>query len=84
MKDDEWPRVGGWVYDHFDQISGISFLPYDGGTYRQAPFETINEEQYEKALEKMPDTIDWDQLIERTDLVEGTQELACIAGGCDI
>jgi len=84
IKDDEWPRVGGWVYDHFDEMSGVSFLPYDGGTYRQAPFEAVSKEKYEEALDKMPDIIDWDQLIERTDLVEGTQELACVSGGCDV
>jgi len=84
VKEDEWPSVGAWVWDHFDEMSGVSFLPYDGGSYRQAPYETITKEEYEVALEKMPTTIDWDALVERQDDTEGTQTLACSAGGCDL
>lgn len=84
VSEDEWLKVGSWVYDHFDEMSGISFLPYDGGTYRQAPYETITEEQYEVALVSMPTTIDWNALVENQDNVEGVQTLACVAGNCDI
>ena len=84
VKDEEWPRVGAWVYDHFNEMSGVSFLPYDGGSYRQAPHEAVTKEVYEKSFEKMPTDIDWDKLVERTDLVEGTQTLACVAGNCEI
>lgn len=85
VKEEEWPRVGAWVYDHFNELSGVSFLPYDGGTYRQAPYETITKEQYEEAIKKIPTTMDWDNLIEVDDNVEGAQTLACSApGGCEI
>lgn len=84
VKEDEWPAVGAWVYDHFDEVSGISFLPYDGGTYRQAPYETVSEQQYNELLEKMPKEINWEGFTEYEDNVEGTQTLACSAGGCDI
>jgi ribonucleoside-triphosphate reductase len=84
VKEDEWPRVGAWVYDHFNEVSGVSFLPYNGGSYRQAPFETVNKEQYESAVEKMPKSIEWDNLVEYEDKVEGTQHIACVAGGCEI
>jgi ribonucleoside-triphosphate reductase len=84
VKEEEWPTVGAWVWEHFDEMSGVSFLPYDGGTYRQAPYETVTQEQYEELLAKMPTSIDWQQLIEKEDNVEGVQTLACTAGGCEI
>jgi len=84
VKEEEWPRVGAWVYDHFDEMSGVSFLPYDGGTYRQAPYETITKEEYDSAIINIPTNVDWDALIEETDQVEGAQTLACSAGNCEI
>lgn len=86
VKEDDWPTVGAWVWENFDELSGISFLPYDGGTYKQAPYETIDKETYEKALKAIPLSIDWNDLIEDDDNVEGSQMLACTAagGGCDI
>ena len=84
VEEKEWPEVGAWVWNHFDDITGVSFLPYDGGTYRQAPYEEINEEQYKAMEAKMPPPINWDLFIENTDNVEGTQTLACTAGGCEI
>lgn len=84
VKDHEWPRVGAWVYDNFDEMSGVSFLPYDGGTYRQAPHEAVSKEKYESMVEKMPTHIDWDSLVEKVDSVEGVQQLACSGGNCDI
>jgi ribonucleoside-diphosphate reductase alpha chain len=84
VKEEEWPRVGAWIYDHFNEVSGVSFLPYDGGTYRQAPYETITKEQYDEAIKKIPADIDWDFLVEVEDNVEGVQTLACSAGGCEI
>jgi ribonucleoside-diphosphate reductase alpha chain len=84
VNEEEWPRVGAWVYDHFDEVSGISFLPYDGGSYRQAPYETITKEEYEKTIINIPTTVDWDNLIEMDDNVEGVQTLACSAGNCEI
>ena len=76
--------MGAWVWKNFDDISGISFLPYDGGTYRQAPYEECSKEEYEEMLAKMPGEINWDTLIEEDDNVKGVQELSCTAGGCEI
>ena len=84
VKEDEWPKVGAWVYENFDDISGISFLPYDGGTYRQAPYTECTEDEYEAFLSKMPTDIDWNEMIEEEDETTGTQELACAAGHCEI
>lgn len=86
VKEHEWLEVGAWVWKYFDEVSGISFLPFDGGTYRQAPYETINELQYNEFIEKYPlnDMLDWNSLQETTDNVEGVQTLACSAGNCEI
>lgn len=85
VQEHEWPKVGAWVWENFDEITGVSFLPMDGGTYRQAPYETIDAAMYEKQASEMPKGIDWDKFIENTDNVEGAQTLACsAAGGCEI
>lgn len=84
VNENEWPEVGAWVWNNFDEITGVSFLPMDGGTYRQAPYESINEFEYHDMVSKMPLGIDWEKFIERTDNVEGSQTLACTAGGCEI
>jgi ribonucleoside-triphosphate reductase (thioredoxin) len=83
VEEKDWPSVGAWVWDHFDEISGVSFLPYDGGTYRQAPYEECTEEQYNELKAKVP-KIDWTLFKEQTDNVEGAQMLACVAGSCEI
>jgi ribonucleoside-diphosphate reductase alpha chain len=84
VNETEWPEVGAWVWNNFDEITGVSFLPMDGGTYRQAPYESMNEFEYHDMVSKMPLGIDWDKFIERTDNVEGAQQLACVAGVCEI
>lgn len=84
VKEHEWMDVGAWVWNKFDEVSGVSFLPHDGGTYRQAPYEECTKEQYEELLAKMPKEIDWDSLEEFEDNVEGVQMLACVAGHCEI
>ena len=84
VEESEWPEVGAWVWNHFDEITGVSFLPYDGGTYRQAPYEEIDQYAYHDMVTKLPTSIDWDAFIENTDNVEGAQTLACTAGGCEI
>jgi len=84
VKEGDWMAVGSWVWEHFDEISGISFLPWDGGTYRQAPYEEIDEATYNAMLKVMPASIDWEKLVETDDNVEGAQQLACVAGVCEI
>ena len=79
----DWPSVGAWTWDHFDEISGVSYLPYDGGTYRQAPYEEIDEQAYNELKAKIP-KINWEELVENTDNVAGAQMLACSAGVCEI
>ena len=83
VKESEWPKVGAFVWDHFDEMSGVSFLPHDGGTYRQAPYEECTKEEYDTLLAQMP-TIEWAKFAENTDNVEGAQMLACVAGVCEI
>lgn len=85
VKEHEWMDVGAWVYKHFDEMSGVAFLPYDGGVYRQAPYETINKDVYEAQKKLEPKSIDWAAFVEEDDNVEGLQTLACTgAQGCDI
>ena len=83
VEEKDWPSVGAWTWENFDEISGVSYLPYDGGTYRQAPYEECNEEDYEKLKASIPH-INWDDFKENTDNVEGAQQLACSAGSCEI
>ena len=83
VTENEWPSVGAFVWEHFDEMSGVSFLPHDGGTYRQAPYEECTKEDYDRLLAQMP-TINWAAFTENTDNVEGAQTLACTAGGCEI
>ena len=83
VEEKDWPSVGAWTWDHFDEISGVSYLPYDGGTYRQAPYEECTEEEYNALKAKIP-TINWSDFKEVTDNVEGAQQLACVAGVCEI
>ena len=84
VKEDEWLDVGAWVYRNFNEISGISFLPHDGGSYRQAPYEECDKAAYDALVAKMPTSIDWDSLNEMDDNVEGAQLLACVSGHCEI
>lgn len=86
VREEEWPRVGAWVYDNFDELSGVSFLPMDGGTYRQAPFQEVSKEEYEALEAKMPEKIYWEvlQQYELEDSTTSARELACVAGQCDI
>ena len=83
VEEKDWPEVGAWTWKNFDEISGVSYLPYDGGTYRQAPYEECTEAEYEELKAKIP-TVNWLDLKENTDNVEGAQMLACSAGSCEI
>jgi ribonucleoside-diphosphate reductase alpha chain len=84
VKDEEWPEVGAWVWKHFDEISGVSFLPFSDHTYQQAPYQDITKEEYEKFLEKMPVEVRWEEFIEKEDNTTSAQNLACTSGVCDI
>jgi ribonucleoside-diphosphate reductase alpha chain len=86
VKEHEWLEVGAWVYDNFDMMSGVSFLPFSEHTYKQAPYQDVAKEEFEMLLNKMPKEIDWSKLgdYEKTDMTIGAQELACVAGGCEI
>lgn len=84
---DEWDAVRDWVYEHFDKITGLSFLPKEdeNHTYVQAPYEEIDEETYNKLEAAMPH-INWDflPLYELEDTTTSSQNLACVAGQCDL
>ena len=86
VKEHEWLEVGAWVYEHFDYMSGVSFLPFSEHTYKQAPYQDCDEVQYEELLKSMPTNVDWTKLgeYENRDMTIGSQELACVAGGCEI
>lgn len=82
----EWMSVGAWVYDHFDQVSGISFLPKSDHTYRQAPYEAITKEEYDALLSVSPKQIDWEKLseYELEDNTESSQTFACTSDACEV
>ena len=86
VKEDEWMDVGAWVYRNFDEVSGISFLPFSDHTYAQAPYQDINEEEYKELHSKMPTSIDWSKLadFEKEDTTSGSKELACTADACEM
>ncbi|NBR26634.1 MAG: hypothetical protein EBU08_23230, partial [Micrococcales bacterium] len=86
VREEEWMEVGAWVYKHFDELSGISFLPYSDHTYQQAPYQDISKEEYELLRSQMPANIDWNalSLYETEDTTTGTQALACVSGECEL
>ena len=86
VKEHEWMNVGAWVYENFDFMSGVSFLPFSDHSYTQAPYQDINEEDYKELISKMPQNVDWVKLseYEKSDMTLGSQELACTAGVCEV
>ena len=86
VRSSEWFSVGAFVYKNFDEMSGVSFLPYSEHTYQQAPYEEIGKSDYKKLLSVMPDNIDWAKLkeYEAEDTTIGSQTLACTGGSCEI
>ena len=86
IREDEWMEVGAWVYKHFEELSGVSFLPYSEHTYVQAPYQDITKEEYEEFVKKMPKHIAWENLslYETEDSTTGSQSLACISGECEL
>ena len=87
VKEEEWFDVGAWVWNNFDSISGISFLPFSEHTYRQPPYQDCTKEEYSELLSRIPQKVDWAELsnYEQQDYTVASQELACSAdGGCEI
>ena len=86
VRDHEWMEVGAWVYKHFDEVSGVSFLPHSDHTYQQAPYQEVGQREYEDLLSIMPPKIDWSKLsdYEKEDTSKGTQTFACVGGACEI
>jgi ribonucleoside-triphosphate reductase len=86
VRKDEWFEVGAFVYKHFDEMSGVSFLPYNEHTYQQAPYQDVGKSDYENLLSLMPEKIDWAKLaeFEAEDNTSGMQTLACSGDSCEI
>jgi len=86
VKKDEWFEVGSFVYDHFDEMSGVSFLPYNEHTYQQAPYQEIDKEEYKNILATMPKSIDWSRLseYEKEDTTSSSQTFACTGDVCEV
>jgi ribonucleoside-triphosphate reductase len=85
VKADEWLEVGAFVYKHFDEMSGVSFLPHVEHTYQQAPYQEVGQHDYDMLVSIMPDSIDWSKLsdYEKEDMTAGMQTFACV-GSCEV
>ena len=86
VRSDEWFEVGAFVYKHFDEMSGVSFLPYNEHTYQQAPYQECGKSDYKELLSLMPKNIDWSELsdYEKEDNTSGSQTMACSGDSCEI
>ncbi len=86
VRDSEWMEVGAFVYKHFDEMSGVSFLPHSDHTYQQAPYQDCSKEEYDELLSTMPKNIDWSELsqYESEDNTAGSQTMACSGDTCEI
>ena len=84
VSEDEWLEVGAWVYENFDDMSGVSFFPYDDHVYPQAPYEEITEDEYNERLKKFETPLDFNELSEDEDVTTSSQELACAGGACEL
>ena len=86
VREEEWPSVGGWVYDNFDLVSGVSFLPHSDHSYKQAPYDEVSRERYEELYSETPTSIDWERLsdYEKEDTTVGMQTMACSGDVCEI
>lgn len=83
VKPDEWSTVGEWMWNNRENYTGISVLPYDGGTYVQAPFEDCTKEQYEQMMALMKD-ISLREVVEEQDNTTLTDNVACAGGACTV
>jgi len=82
-RDEEFLEVGQWLYNKFDKVSGISFLPYSDHTYQQAPYEPVDKKTYNQLAKDFPKEISWD-IEEASDMTEGSQQLACTGNNCEL
>ena len=83
LKEDEWDTAGEWMWENRNYYNGLSVLPYDGGSYIQAPFEDITRERYDVLMKLLTD-IDLTKVIELDDNTDLSGELACSGGSCEI
>jgi ribonucleoside-diphosphate reductase alpha chain len=86
VRDHEWMEVGAWVYKHFDEVSGVSFLPHSDHTYQQAPYQECSKNEYDALKDLMPPKIDWAKLVEyeAEDTTKAMQTFNCTGGVCEI
>ena len=86
VREHEWMAVGAFVYEHFDEMSGVSFLPYSDHIYQQAPYTECSKDDYLAALKMMPESIDWSKLssYETDDNTAGSQTMACSGDVCEV
>jgi len=86
VREHEWMEVGAWVYKHFDEVSGVSFLPHSDHSYQQAPYEDCTKAEYTALAKKMPKSVNWDLIseYELTDMTVGTKTLACTGSICEL
>lgn len=85
VRPEEWLEVGTWVYDNWEIVGGLSFLPYDGGIYHLAPYEAISQEDFDKRVTNFPE-INWAKLVryEKSDMTDLHQQVACTGGACEL
>ena len=83
LKEDEWDLAGEWMWKNRDHYNGLSVLPYNGGTYVQAPFEDCDETKYNEMLTTLKD-VDLSKIVELDDDTNLSGEIACAGGACEI
>jgi len=83
LREHEWEAAGEWMWENREYYNGLSVLPYDGGTYTQAPFEDITKDQFDRMMSSLKD-VDLSRIIESDDMTDLSGELACAGGACEI
>lgn len=84
VREHEWLEVGSWVYKNWKVVNGVSFLPHTDHVYRQAPYQEVTEKEYKELLDRIPSDVEFSSFVESDDNTTGSQELACVAGACEI
>ena len=83
LKEEDWELAGNWMWDNREHYNGLSVLPYNGGTYQQAPFEDCDEEKYDSMMKSLS-SVDLTKVIELQDNTDLSGEVACAGGACEI